>query len=294
MTVTKQDRMEIAQSDIEKHFDSLEKPILKKHDIDNIVHQHREFWRLSNTTAVNEIIAFLMENSKLRKVDLPFPSQPTTRYLWGEISLYELALSLRSNSYFNHYTAMYLHGLTEQIPKTLYVNSEQKAKWASTAKLEQSRIDRALKKAPRLSKNIVECEGMRICLLRGKNTSNLGVTQIEGPTGTFLHTTDVARTLIDIAVRPFYSGGVFEVLKAYRMAKAMFSVNELTAYLRKIGYIYPYHQVIGFYLDKAGVYKDTQIKLLAKIDKEFDFYLQYQMKDTAYSKKWRLYYPKGM
>ena len=31
--------------------------------------------------------------------------------------------------------------------------------------------------------------------------------------------TNIERTLIDIAVRPVYSGGVFEVLKAYRLAK---------------------------------------------------------------------------
>jgi len=63
--------------------------------------------------------------------------------------------------------------------------------------------------------------------------------------------------------------------------------------LKKLSYIYPYHQAIGFYLQKAGVYTDMQIRLLKKFQFEFDFYLTHQMKETEYSKEWRLYYPKG-
>jgi hypothetical protein len=62
--------------------------------------------------------------------------------------------------------------------------------------------------------------------------------------------------------------------------------------LKKLNYIYPYHQAIGYYIEKAGNYNDAQIELLReKFKFERDFYLTYQMKDTKYSKKWRLYYP---
>jgi hypothetical protein len=36
-----------------------------------------------------------------------------------------------------------------------------------------------------------------------------------------------------------------------------------------------------------------QVELLARLPMEFDFYLSYQMKNTDYSKRWRLYIPKG-
>jgi hypothetical protein len=72
------------------------------------------------------------------------------------------------------------------------------------------------------------------------------------------------------------------------------SVNRLTALLSKLGYVYPYHQAIGFYLEKAGSYRDAQVTLLERIEMSFDFYLTHQMKETEYSPRWRLYYPKGL
>lgn len=95
-------------------------------------------------------------------------------------------------------------------------------------------------------------------------------------------------------VRPSYSSGVSEVLKAFRNANEFHkvSVNKLSGYLNRMNFIYPYHQAIGFYLEAAG-YKKSQVDIFAGRDKEFDFYLTYDMRDMDYSKKWRIYYPKG-
>ena len=61
-----------------------------------------------------------------------------------------------------------------------------------------------------------------------------------------LRTTTLERTLIDIAVRPFYAGGVAEVAKACEMAKNKeVSVNRLASMLTKMHFGYPYHQAIG-------------------------------------------------
>ena len=49
-------------------------------------------------------------------------------------------------------------------------------------------------------------------------TNALGVIEIQGSEDETLKVTGIERTLIDIAVRPVYAGGVFEVLKAYKLA----------------------------------------------------------------------------
>ena len=92
-----------------------------------------------------------------------------------------------------------------------------------------------------------------------------------------------------------YAGGVFEVLKAFKTAKLndQVSVNKLSATLKKLDYVYPYHQAIGFYMERSGVYDNDSLDILRRFEMKFDFYLDYHMEDKEYSKDWKLFYPKG-
>ena len=241
-----------------------------------------------------KFVEFLTKNSELRVVRFDFPHRSIIKYVWAEVSLYELVLSLRPKCYLTHYTAMQYHQLTNQVPKIINVNAEQKEKPRYASKLEQQRIDLAFKRPTRLTTNIVEYEGYQIRLLNGVHTGNLGVVELLGAEGETLRITEIERTLIDIAVRPEYSGGVFEVLQAYRRASGQVSINRLAALLKRIDYVYPYHQAIGFYLEKAGTYKKSQVDLLRRFQITHDFYLMHQIKEPEYSTRWRLFYPKGL
>jgi predicted transcriptional regulator of viral defense system len=105
--------------------------------------------------------------------------------------------------------------------------------------------------------------------------------------------TNIERTLIDIAVRPFYAGGTSEVQRSYVKAKRKTSVDMLVSILKKINYIYPYHQVIGFYMQRAG-FGDSALNPLKKLGLKYDFYLDYGMEEKDYSKEWRIYFPKNI
>jgi len=287
-------RMKPPIEDIVNYFNNISPNVFKRSDVEKILAENREFWRFSGSVTVHKFIEFMLENTKLEIVKFEFPSRNILRYTWGKTPFYEIVVSLLPNSYFTHYTAMFLHELTEQIPNTIYLNSEQSRKIFGTKELEQSRIDAAFKRNVRVSRNIGSYNNQKICILNGMYTGQLGVIEKEDHEGARILTTNIERTLIDIAVRPIYSGGVFEVQKAYKMAKGRVSVNRLSAMLKKLNYTYPYHQAIGFYLENAGVYNKSSIKLLKKFDMKYDFYLNYKMADMVYSKKWRLYYPKGL
>lgn len=140
----------------------------------------------------------------------------------------------------------------------------------------------------RQTNNFFDFESRRIYVLNGRYTNQLGIIEKNG-----LRVTDLERTLIDIAVRPDYSGGVNEVLNIYRSAKGLISVNKMRMYIQKLKYIYPYHQAIGFYLELAG-YNDTALKLMSNIPVEHDFYLTYNIIEKAYSNRWKLYYPRNL
>ena len=194
----------------------------------------------------------------------------------------------------SHHSAMYLNNLTEVPSRTIYVNSEQSPKFRGETSLEQRSIDLAFKsKKTRTSKYIFTHKDWKICCLSGSNTNNLGVVGIEESNSGTLQVTNIERTLIDITVRPFYSGGTGGVQKAYIKAKGKISTDLLISILRKINHVYPYHQAIGFYMQRAG-FENSALNSLKKMGLEYDFYLDYGMGQTDYSKEWRVYFPRNL
>ncbi len=292
--VTVDDRLEIAQQEIETYFDGLPKKTFVRADLKDVLNKFRDVWRLTSTCGREVFIRFLREKSRLIEHRLDFPNGRRILFTWGEAPLWQVLMALDSRVYACHYSAMFLHNLTVQIPKTLYFNIEQTPKRSQGGDLSQERIDMAFNRAQRLSKNIAEYGGYRLCLLNGKNTGDLGVSEVVSEDEAIVRVTNIERTLIDIAVRPAYAGGVEQVLQAYQLARDKASINRIVATLKKLDYVYPYHQTIGFYLEHAGGYNLRALNLLRDIDQPFDFYLAHGMKDKSYDRNWRLYYPAGL
>jgi|WetSurMetagenome_2_1015567.scaffolds.fasta_scaffold20078_5 predicted transcriptional regulator of viral defense system len=282
-----------AKEDIINFFDKFTQKVFKISEISDILSANREFWKIANNTSKANFISFLLEETKMNQYIINFPFRKETRFTWGEVPFYELVSALNPKAYFSHYTAMTMHGLTEQIPKIFYLNVELQPIHIKNQGLSQQSIDLAFKNKPRTSNNIAVLEDKKICMLNSKFTNSLGIIELKDNVEGVIRVTDIERTLIDSTVRPVYSGGIFEVLKAFKLAKENVSINKLVSYLKKIDYTYPYYQAIGFYLEKARVYNQSQINLLKKFDLKYDFYLTHQIKDIDYSKEWRLFYPKN-
>lgn len=285
-------RIQIAKPDIVQYFDQNSRKIFLRKDLARILDQQRAFWRLAHRTTATAFIDFLTTRSNLQAVELGPPGR-TVRYSWGTPSVYELALSLARDSYLSHATALYLHALTDQIPKVVYVNREQSPKPAPQGTLRQESIDRAFAHEQRTSQYVFHYEETRIVLLSGKNTRRLEVGEFKGPDGAVVDCTKLERTLIDVTVRPGYAGGIFNVVEAYRRARPRVSSNVLAATLRKLDYVYPYHQAIGFLMERAG-FEDTALNRLKSLGLEYDFYLVHGAKRTSYEASWRIHYPEGL
>ncbi|AWQ03543.1 type IV toxin-antitoxin system AbiEi family antitoxin domain-containing protein [Bordetella bronchiseptica] len=290
-------RIQIAKQDIFQCLANQPSPVFKLSDLKKILSEQRAHWRLAQRTTTQEFIDFLEKQGKLTTFHFPFPHRAETRYVWGATPLLEILLTLKPNCYYSHYTAVRMHGLTEQIPKTIYLNHEQRLKSQSTGGLAQERIDMAFKRKARESNNVIDFEDTKIYLINGKNTDRLGVVTesvtYDSDAPVTVSVTNLERTLIDITVRPAYAGGIFEVLKAFQLAKDQVSVNALIAMLQKIDHTYPYHQAIGFYLERAGC-RPSQLDLIKRFPMNYDFYLANNMGEIDYVKAWRLYVPKGL
>ena len=290
----REDRLKTAKRDIVSYFNKTGRHIFTRSEIEQELKQMRAYWHIASETTVDEFITFLVSNCPFKIHQFAFPTRMETRYTWGEASDFEIVQTLRRNSYFTHFTAMHLNQLTLHLPQTLYLNYEQLPKPKQQAALIQSRIDFAFSRPCRASSSITEFNGKRVCLLNGQNTEQAGVIDLSYSTGRSLRVTGVERTLIDIAVRPIYSGGVFAVLEAYQRAANRVSVNRLAAMLTSMEHTYPFHQAIGFYLERSKSYTESQLGLLEQFERKYNFYLTHQIKEKEYSERWRIFYPKGL
>lgn len=292
MPVPYKTRLQIVIPDIARAVSELPSTVFTHSQIGELLEQNREAWHLGQITLA-QFIELLIEGSELQANRLGFPSRPVSRYSWGKASVYDLAQSVNEKGYFSHYTAIALHGLTTQIPKIVYFNIEQNLR-PGGSNLSQEGITRAFKGKCRISSNIAQYGDRAICLLNGANTDQLGVSTLKSPeTHSQLRVASIERTLIDATVRPVYSGGIQEVLNAFVSAKDKVSVNKLVSYLNQIGYGYPFHQAVGFYMTRAG-YRESQLSLLRKKEIKFDFYLDYGLKVVDYDSDWKIFFPKGL
>jgi hypothetical protein len=214
------------------------------------------------------------------------------RYHYKTFNDYELALSLKPGGYLSHGTAALLHNLINHEATIIYVNKEQSPKTAKGT-LSQTGIDRAFSHKQRQSGYIVTHDRTQIVLLSGKNSNRLGVVKIAGPQGEPLELTNVDRTLIDIAVRPTYVGGAKNVARAYRNAFSQTSVSRLAKMLGELGYVYPYHQTLGFYLQNAG-HPASTLEPLRELGLHLNFYLEHGMRGLRFDPTWRVHYPEDI
>jgi hypothetical protein len=279
-------------SDVESYSQKLNKRVFSEAEIGALLDMYQLDQILYATTRLKDFTDFLIDQKILIKIDIdvPFGSGKTKKYAFDKVSEFEVALAIQSGSYLSHYSAMYLHGLIENIPQVIYTNKEQSIKPRYASDLSQENLDRAFTRPMRKTKQIAQFDRFKIYLLNGKHTGNLGVIDHDQNRIT-IRITSLERTLVDAVVRPDYSGGIEEVLKAFTAAKGEVSVNKMLSILKKMDYVYPYHQTLGFYLEKAG-YKESVLQLVEELGIKYKFYLTYQITDKVLNDRWKLYVPK--
>ncbi len=237
------------------------------------------------------LISFLVDNDIDRVVEISSKEYGRkTRYVIGDLSLLQFACSFHKNSYLSHATALHVHGLLPM--GKIFVNHEQSPK-NTTSRLSQGRIDQAFRNQPRRSTYEFQTGSTTITFLNGKNTGDAGVVEITGPAGEPLRTTSLERALIDCVVRPQYAGGIKAVLKVLPQAIERISAAEIARLLERTKYAYPYQQALGFVLERAGM-SPVELEPLRKSATRFKFYLDYGIKEPAYSQDWKVYYPSDL
>jgi hypothetical protein len=276
---------------------SEKRKVFSRYDLSILFQDYEINLDIPKSWSTNRLISFLVQEGCLNEIILSREGKTSTgakkRFRCGNVSPYSIGISLRKESYLSHSSAIFLHALTDQNPKTIYVNKEQTPKPRPRGGLSQPAINRAFSNIPRTSKYAFLTSDYRYVLLSGKQTNRLGVQTIEIQPDEYIDVTNLERTLIDIVVRPAYSGGVIKILEAYKMAKDKVSVGRLIKILIELDYVYPYHQSIGFLMDRAG-FPENDLKEIQNLGMKWDFYLDYKISEPLFDDRWRLFYPQGI
>jgi hypothetical protein len=218
------------------------------------------------------------------QIQVTFPNRLEVRYIYGNCSIHKITKSLKTDGYFSHRSAAEIHGLLDS-GYQIFINFEQSKRSQSSGEITQETINRSFQNKPRITKNKAEYNEYAIWLLNRKNTDCYGVIQYNED----LRITNIARTLIDMAVRPGYSGGPLQILQAYRNGVDKVDGLTMARTLDKLKHTDPYHQVVGYYMEKGG-FNVEHLEPIKRIPMNFDFYMDYQIIEPLYSSCWRLYY----
>lgn len=291
----RKESFEAAYQNIAEYFENLNTQAFTTFDLSNIFENERNSWKIASYRTAKHFYKYLEKSGILKLTTLKHQSTGSIKTILSKpnANYFDIALTIKKDGYLSNYTAMSIHQLTLQIPKSIYISFMKSADGRNNIKnvtLSQKSIDQAFSKPQRITSEVYksEIDSYRLFFIqKGYSEKEIGLESNQG-----IKYTDVERTLIDISLRPAYSGGVFEVLEAYVNARDVIDTNKLYYYLNQLNYIYPYHQLIGFYLEKANYEEKRYLMFYEKIS-SFKFYLTYNISNKQYDEKWKIYFPKG-
>jgi hypothetical protein len=204
------------------------------------------------------------------------------------------------DGYFCNLTAIYHHALTNQIPNSVYRCHQKLApdKRRNAARLSDARIRSAFVKPKRHTSFVVRHNAHDIWVIAGTRGFDHGVETVErrhAPCPAGSRVASLERTLIDAVVSPHYNGGLTSLCEYFRAAqKRKVDMERMLDIYRKLDFVYPYAQSLGFFMEQCGMHSQAE-ELRSAYSPRQPFYVDHGAKTTwAYNERWMISYPRGL
>lgn len=213
-----------------------------------------------------------------------------------EFSPHELAWAMFPSGYFCDLTAIFHHGLTDQVPNSVYVCHEtlQVQQPNPTGMPSESMVRSAFIRPHRHTNFAFDFQGHELVVLNRTRNSGHGVVAArnQSPCPVGSKVAGLERALIDAVVAPQYNGGITSLPAYFMAARDKLQIDKLLDVYRKLKFVYPYAQSIGFLLEQSGL--PEQADRLRKVyPPRQRFFLDHNAKSSwIYHERWMLYSPK--
>ncbi len=203
------------------------------------------------------------------------------------IDIYQLANSIKANSFFSMSTALNLQKYTNFMDEFVFVSSEQSAKTSyEKYELSQESIDRAYRKEYRVTKKYGLFQDVHIVQLYPKNNNKFEVIDFNG-----FKISSINRAFVEMVVNVQYFRSSRVILQIFSDLTLELDVNRIFKAIESFNFIYPYYQLFGHLLERLGFIRASLKQFEQKIS-DLKFYTDKNQQDYLYDEYWKVYYIK--
>ena len=216
----------------------------------------------------------------------------------SKVQVIDIVSAFQPSYYLSHFSALYLHELTDHRPEEYFLSKEIKGRSPIYSKEKiPEKIRQAFLKSHRKTSNYLRYKKTKIIFLEKQELGKIGVKTklltMDKTRQVNLSFTSLERTLIDSIISPQYSGGIKTVINAF--AKAKINIQQLYKIYKAYSPFYPYWQSIGFLFYKLKSPYASRSWLQYFSVPKIEFYLDKRLNENwAYDSDWKIYYPKGL
>ena len=213
-----------------------------------------------------------------------------------EFSPHELAWAMFPSGYFCNLTAIFHHGLTDQVPNSVYVCHETlHAQQGNPAGIpSESMVRNAFIHPHRHTNYVFDFRGHELFVLNRTQNSDQGVVTVnnQSPCPVGSRVAGLERALIDAVVAPQYNGGIISLPAYFKSARDKLQIEKLLEIYRKLKFVYPYAQSIGLLLEQAGMPEQAD-RVRSVYPPRHRFFLDHNAKTSwIYNERWMIYSPR--
>ena len=201
------------------------------------------------------------------------------------LDIYAFCRTLEANSYFPMTTSLNIQGLSDYRSNYIFI-SKERTKRATFAdkKLRQEDIDRAFAKPPRRTTAHDKIGDYIVIMLETNNTSAFDITEYQG-----YKISSTSRTFVEIVSNVHYFESSDQALALFHEIKDHLNVDKIYDIIERFDFVYPYFQLVGFYLEQIGFDKEALKRFYAR-KSALKFYAQKNKEAYLFDEYWGVYY----
>lgn len=259
-----------------------------------------------NYNVAKNITKFISKNNFIKIISISTKNKHIPNKLFhdtklnpGSITIFDIALSLRKNSYLTGYKLLSLLGWTDYIPKVIHVNwIRGSIKNKKNEEIDNDIIQKIAYKQRSISSLKIKYEEYEIIILSGqlfpKNYIHHFITrhnipQIPNYSNIFIP----ERLIIECLINHHYFGGADLVWKIGLEQFKKINHSKLIKIFDEMQLNYPYANSIGYWLEKSSIDSKYLSIWENKVNRNIKFHLFMGDRERRlFNEKWNLYIPK--